>query len=575
MSKAFVNDNFMALDSLNNIYVAGNYSGTFIFNSDTIVNNSVPQVQKIFLCKISPTGQKFWLKQFTSSSNDCIRGLDIKGNNVLMLFNTTSDTVKIKNGPSCYVKNWGHLIYKVDLSGNNQQLVKLYDTTYTSFLLTTNNLLNYRKKSDVFAYGFIFANSFPFYHNIIQHYPSTYYMHFIGTGNTNAIFSQKLMPQSLFTFSAAPFCKGNNISLYDTSTIFPTSWYWSFPGGIPSSSNLKNPTVIFNTAGTFSVSLTASNQYGTGSIYTKTLTIYPNPVVQAVSTKDSICRGQGIMLHGTGASLYNWSNGITDGLLFYPSVSQTYTLTGTDTNGCTAKATVPIFMYASTPLSVNSGTICAGSSFTFTPTGASTYTYSSVSSVVSPMSTSAYTITGTDANNCIDTNIAHVIVNDLPVVNFNITPNLFCSSDTPFVLNANPIGGTFSGIGITSNQFNPNLAGVGTYTLNYYYMDVNNCSNSDTAIVNVKLCSSDINQLSQGIIETNIYPNPNNGTFYVTANQPVKLILITDVLGNEIQSVTPKNSTTTIRMNEQANGVYFVKIISDYVQIVKRLVIHN
>ena len=52
-------------------------------------------------------------------------------------------------------------------------------------------------------------------------------------------------------------------------------------------------------------------------------------------------------------------------------------------------------------ITVNSGSVCAGSSFTMSPSGVSTYTYSSGTAVVTPTATSSYSVTGTSAAGCV------------------------------------------------------------------------------------------------------------------------------------------------------------------------------
>jgi PKD repeat protein len=65
----------------------------------------------------------------------------------------------------------------------------------------------------------------------------------------------------------------------DQSSNSPTSWSWSFPGGSPGSSTLQNPTVTYNTPGTFNVSLTATNSQGSNSITVNNLIeVLPDPV---------------------------------------------------------------------------------------------------------------------------------------------------------------------------------------------------------------------------------------------------------------------------------------------------------
>ncbi len=92
----------------------------------------------------------------------------------------------------------------------------------------------------------------------------------LGAGRVNA-------QQALFCVSpsTAPLlgmgtnvssaCPGEPIQVFDESFFGPTSWNWSFPGGNPSSSNMANPIVTYNSPGTYNVTLTASNDFGTST----------------------------------------------------------------------------------------------------------------------------------------------------------------------------------------------------------------------------------------------------------------------------------------------------------------------
>jgi len=56
---------------------------------------------------------------------------------------------------------------------------------------------------------------------------------------------------------------GGTVNFTDLSAGAPTSWSWTFTGGTPASSTIQNPTGIqYNTAGTYAVSLTATNATG-------------------------------------------------------------------------------------------------------------------------------------------------------------------------------------------------------------------------------------------------------------------------------------------------------------------------
>ncbi|MCC7303612.1 MAG: M4 family metallopeptidase [Bacteroidia bacterium] len=85
-----------------------------------------------------------------------------------------------------------------------------------------------------------------------------------------------------------------------------------------------------------------------------------------------------------------------------------------------------------------------------------------------------------------------------------------CSTAPAFVLTGGtPSGGTYSGPGVSSGQFNPAAAGIGTHTITYTYTDTNNCSGTATQTITVNSCLG-LNEAGE-VAAWNFYPNPNNG----------------------------------------------------------------
>ena len=103
--------------------------------------------------------------------------------------------------------------------------------------------------------------------------------------------------------------------------------------------------------------------------------INPLPTIGTnISPSTSVCMGSAVTLNGTGGVSYTWNNGILNGVAFTPSATTTYTVTGTDANGCTNTntATVTINPLPVAPSITASGptTFCAGGAVTLTAQGA-------------------------------------------------------------------------------------------------------------------------------------------------------------------------------------------------------------
>lgn len=103
------------------------------------------------------------------------------------------------------------------------------------------------------------------------------------------------IPVADFTASEVEIEPGTAVTFTDLSANNPSSWLWTFEGGIPATSTDASPTVAYLEEGNFNVSLTVSNVAGTGSVVVKeeyilvqellsidsvikdAITVYPNP----------------------------------------------------------------------------------------------------------------------------------------------------------------------------------------------------------------------------------------------------------------------------------------------------------
>ena len=111
-------------------------------------------------------------------------------------------------------------------------------------------------------------------------------------------------PIADFTATPTTVYVGETVSFTDMSTNNPTSWNWSFSGGTPTSSTTQNPQIVYNSPGTYNVSLTVSNAFGTD---TKTKTDYIHVSTPSIVnfTADQTIINQGEVVHFSDLSTGN------------------------------------------------------------------------------------------------------------------------------------------------------------------------------------------------------------------------------------------------------------------------------
>jgi len=104
--------------------------------------------------------------------------------------------------------------------------------------------------------------------------------HILGTWIAQVTSGQvAAAPVANFKADQNEIMAGQPVNFSDLSLNQPTSWTWTFPGGNPGNSNQQNPTVTYDQAGTYDVTLVAANAFG-NNVVTKQGYIIVSPVVQ-------------------------------------------------------------------------------------------------------------------------------------------------------------------------------------------------------------------------------------------------------------------------------------------------------
>ncbi|MBI3500657.1 MAG: gliding motility-associated C-terminal domain-containing protein [Bacteroidetes bacterium] len=352
------------------------------------------------------------------------------------------------------------------------------------------------------------------------------------------------------------------------------------------------------TSTSISISPTSSSTYtvigtdanGCSNVDSATVFVNALPIISA-GADVSICFGNTTTLTASGGNLYSWSTTQTStSISIAPTSSSTYTVIGTDANGCSNADSATVFVNAVAPTSsstytvigtdangcsnVDSATvfvnalpiisagadvsICVGDSTTLTASGGNLYSWSttqtSTSISVSPTSSSTYTVIGTDANGCSNMDSATVFVNALPVVNTS-NDTAICAGDS-VLLNAS--GGINYLWSPSSGLSNPNISNpVATPTSSATYTvtvtNANGCINSDS----VQLTVNALPNINAGINQT-LCPG---SLVTLTASGGIIYSWSSGATATSI-SVAPTIQTTYTLTGTDANGCVNVDSVS-------------
>lgn len=416
---------------------------------------------------------------------------------------------------------------------------------------------------------------------------------------TNYFYSNGIQLNAGVTYSASMWYKTEingytnvtNLSLMYGSTQTTTGLV-NIITDSPASSPVYKPlanTFTVATSGIYyiAVKATTNGNYGAQYLVWDDLeVIVPcdlNPIAVALTTNSTtICSGQTLDLSATGADTYTWSTGeMASTINPIATNSGVYYVVGTSTlSGCTSTVSQyinvnqspSIFAYAS------SASICYGKQSTLYASGATSYVWTggnnpnSGITVVTPTVTTTYSVTGTNAMNCSNTETVMITVNPNPTitVSSNVTANTICKGETA----------ELSGSGAPNFNFATNMGFFSgspiivtpQATTIYSVTGISSlgCEGKTTFILNVEACVG-LNQVSKTLSGLSVYPNPTTGIFTVELpTNSAKTIVVTDIAGRVVLNTNSTNEKININLNAFANGIYYVKVQSeDAVDVIK------
>ena len=329
-----------------------------------------------------------------------------------------------------------------------------------------------------------------------------------GTTSVDIIESTSLNPTIVGSLSYCP----NGSTTLDAGFGFST-YDWS--------DGSENQTLEVMTSGDFTVTVSdASGCSGTSVVSVAEST----PPTANIIGQNSFCTGTNTTLDAEGGYInYIWSGGSTDQTL---TVNQTgtYTVTVTDTNGCTDETFIDVLELQSLdPMLSGTNTFCEGSTTTVSAaSGFLTYFWSdnSTDEFIQVGSQGTYTVTVTDTDGCTGSESILVSQNDNPIINLT-GDTQFCPGTTTVSVAPSGYVSYLWSDGSTLETLPINIGGTYTVTAT----DTNGCTGTDETTINESsspttvisgedsFCSGSSSVLSAGFgFSAYVWSDANNST---------------------------------------------------------------
>ena len=313
-----------------------------------------------------------------------------------------------------------------------------------------------------------------------------------------------------------------------------------------------------NTTTTYTVSLTDANGCSTQIGFMLNVNALPSLNITPASV--NICQGDNVSFTVSGAGNYNWNVGVNGATLSaQPSITTTYTVTGTDANGCSATASATANVSGGSSVAISEAG--CNSELTVNLNGG-TYLWSTGASTQSiiPTGDAVYSVTATDANGCSGT--ASLPFTQVGSFSLSLDSITNTGSSNSGAIQIAVSGGrapySFNWSNGSNNQNLSNLA-PGTYAVTA--TDARGCS--QTGSYTVQLLSAI--ETNEALANWTVFPNPTRHTVQIRSSllDEVLEYSLFDAQGRLLQAAKLPAQTGgqwQIQLQDYPEGMYFLRL---------------
>ncbi|RMZ58596.1 gliding motility protein [Chryseobacterium nematophagum] len=312
-----------------NTYQPGNTTCTAI-GSVTVSGDTAPPTTGLTATKVKIcAGESVTLTASGGATYNWQNGLT--GNGATQVVTPTANTtytVTAVSAGGCVSQNPASITIEVfqPITVQNATLLKCYEPGNMVYDLTSAESQITTASGVTFDYYLVQADANAGNTNTIPN-PTAYssagnqtiYV-LVKNGGCSYVVTLQLLKTAETTLNiAAPqsiTCTNSQVTLNASTSIIPSgsTITWTTTGGnIVSGANTLNP--IVNAGGTYTLTVTNVNQPGNlNCTYTKSITVIEDktlPVAGVTSSHQQICVGESVTLTATGGATYNWQNGLT------------------------------------------------------------------------------------------------------------------------------------------------------------------------------------------------------------------------------------------------------------------------
>ncbi len=372
-----------------------------------------------------------------------------------------------------------------------------------------------------------------------------------------------LPPIANFTSDITTVLVGNSVDFFDLSQFAPTSWSWTFTGGTPGTSTAQTPANIFyNTVGTYAVSLTATNGFGSSSV---TQIAYINVVNAANLCQSTGSTGVGGVFYDSGGPNNDYQDNENCGFLINPPCGDVVNIDFAYIDIETSYDFISVYdgINQAAPLVYN---------FTGSVTNPPTITCNSGKAYVFFTTDFSVVMPGFEGT------WTTVQFTSPPVAAFTQTPaNPVTFSPVQFTDQSTngPTAWAWSfGDAGTSTLQNPSHVYTlpGTYTVT---LIATNCVGPDTTTFALTVGPNGVGDVSGSMFQVSVFPNPANESTIIALSgiEGRAEAELFNAVGENVGHWSMVKGDNKISLKDQSAGVYFIKVTAEGGALTKKIII--